>query len=178
MRRIRFLLLSVIVMLTVSTVLTGTVGAAPSGRLVYWAQVDVVRGHFDPTGPLCVQTSVFKQGEHIVWRAEVRDVATGREVGNDGKDVAEIDRRGISVVVHLENGMFLRMVYGQHPPRPREGEPVNYFWTAAWTIPMDYPTGTLRYWVIVRDKAGAFVRYDPIGVGTNLPPVRLIIEKR
>jgi hypothetical protein len=152
--------------------------AAPARRVPYWVVVDVVRGHTNPAGPVCVQTGVFKQGELIVWRAEVYDGATGREIGNDGKNIAEIAERGLKVTVYLENGQSIPMRYDKHPPEPKAGEPVNYFWTASWQIPANYPTGTLRWWVIVTDKTGAFVRFDPIGTGTNLPSSKLTIEKR
>jgi len=36
----------------------------------------------------------------------------------------------------------------------------------------------VKWWVIVTDKSGASVRFDPIGVGTTLPPIGLIIGKR
>lgn len=178
MIRIRCLLLTMIVMLTVPVVLIGTAGAAPQGRLVYWVQVDVVRGHEQPTGTVCVQTGVFKHGELIVWRINVFETASGRHIGNEGKNIAEINERGLKATVYLQNGTSLVAKYDKHPPRGKEGEPVRYFWTTSWQIPNDYPTGTLRWWVIVTDKAGAFVRYDPIGAGTSLPSSGLIIEKR
>ena len=156
---------------------TTPAGAAPA-RFQYLVVVDLVRGSFQPLGPVCVQTNVFKQGEEVVFRAEVREAATGREIGNDGKNVAEIAERGLTVIAYLENGPSFPLRYGQHPPRPQAGEPVNFFWTTAWKIPDDYPTGTVKWWVIARDKAGAFIRFDPIGVGTNLPNTRIIIEKK
>ena len=156
---------------------TAPAGAAPA-RVQYLVVVDLVRGSFQPLGPVCVQTNVFKQGEEVVWRAEVREAATGREIGNDGKNVAEIAERGLTAIAFLENGPSFPMKYGQHPGRAQAGEPVNFFWTTAWKIPDDYPTGTVKWWVIVRDKAGAFIRFDPIGVGTNLPNTRIIIEKK
>ena len=156
---------------------TAPAGAAPA-RFQYLVVVDLVRGSFQPLGPVCVQTNVFKQGEEVVFRAEVRESATGREIGNDGKNIAEIAERGMTVTAYLENGQSFPMKYGQHPGRPQPGDPVTFFWTTAWKIPDDYPTGTVKWWVIVRDKAGAFIRFDPIGVGTNLPNWRIIVEKK
>lgn len=175
--RERTLLVSVVLGLAVVATVAGPTAAAPA-RQPYVIVVDIVRGSFEPTGPVCVQTGLFRQGEEVVWRAEIRDTLTAREIGNDGKTVAEIAERDLKATVYLENGLSFPLKYGQHPPRPREGEPVNWFWTTAWKIPTDYPTGTLRWWVIVTDKTRAFVRFDPIGVGTNLPSARIIIEKR
>ncbi len=144
----------------------------------YFVVADLVRGHENPTGTVCVQTNVFKQGELLVWRVRVHDAATGREIGDDGRNVAEIQERGLTVTAYLENGVSVPLRYDKHPPRPKEGEPVRWFWAGSWKIPDDYPPGTLLWWVIVRDNAGAFVRFDPIGAGTNLPAARVIIEKR
>lgn len=178
MRQMRLLLLAVTAIAAAPMPLIGTAGAAPQGRLVYWVQVDVVRGHEQPTGPVCVQTGVFKQGELIVWRVNVLETATGRQIGNEGKSIAELNERGLKVTVYLENGQALVAKYDKHPPNAKATDPVKFFWTTSWLIPTDYPTGTLRWWVIVTDKAGAFVRYDPIGAGTALPSNRLTIEKR
>lgn len=176
MRR-RIWLVWVMLALAVPAVSAGMVAAAPA-RVAYIVMVDIVRGSFEPTGTVCVQTSVFKQGEEVVWRARVIETGSGREIGGDGKNQAEIAERNLKATAYLENGMNFPLKYGQHPPRPREGDPVKWFWTVSWKISPDYPTGTLKWWVVVTDKAGAFVRFDPIGAGTNLPAPRIIIEKR
>lgn len=151
--------------------------AGPQGKLLYWVTADLVRGSAQPTGPVCVQTNVFRHGEAIVWRVRVLDVANGEDPGDAGKNIAAFDQRGITVTAYLENGQTIPLRYGQHPPRPRPGDAVAWFWAGSWIIPADYPTGTLRWWVVVRDKSGAFVRFDPIGSGTNLPGNRVIIDK-
>ncbi len=173
----RTLLACVILALVVPAMSAAAAAAAPA-RVAYILQVDLVRGSDNPTGTVCVQTSVFKQGEELVWRARLIETATGREIGDEGKSQGEIAERNLKVTAYLENGMNFALKYGQHPPRPREGDPVKWFWTTSWKIPPEYPTGTLKWWVIATDKAGAFVRFDPIGTGANLPPVRIIIEKR
>lgn len=178
MRTIRVLILSLVVMMLAVPVVVTPAGAVPQGRLVYWVQVDVVRGHEQPTGTVCVQTGVFKQGELIVWRINVFETASGRQIGNEGKNIAEVNERGLKVTAYLENGQSIVAKYDKHPPSAKAGDPVRYFWTSSWQVPNDYPTGTLRWWVVVTDKTGAFVRYDPIGAGTSLPSNRLTIEKR
>lgn len=173
----RMLLAYTLLVLGVPVLFAGTAAGAPA-RVSYIVMVDLVRGSFEPTGTVCVQTSVFKQGEEVVWRTRVIETGSGREIGDDGKNQAEIAERTLKVTAYLENGMSFPLRYGQHPPRPREGEPVKWFWTTSWKIPGEYPTGTLKWWVVVTDKAGAFVRFDPIGAGTNLAAPRITVEKR
>lgn len=173
----RIVVACAILALVLPVVSSGMAAAGPA-RMAYVVHVDLVRGSFEPMGPICVQTNVFRQGEEVVWRTRVTDTATGREPGDDGKSQAEIAERNLKVTAHLENGMNFPLKYGQHPPRPRDGEPVKWFWTVSWKIPPEYPTGTLKWWLVVTDKAGGFVRFDPIGTGTNLPNTRIVIEKR
>lgn len=173
----RTLLAYAILALVVPAMSAAAVAAAPA-RVAYIVQVDLVRGSDNPTGTVCVQTSVFKQGEELVWRARVIETSTGREIGDEGKSQAEIAERNLKVTAYLENGMNFPLKYGQHPGRPKEGDPVKWFWTTNWKIPLEYPTGTLKWWVVVTDKAGAFVRFDPIGAGLNIPAPRITIEKR
>src|SRR5215475_9860399 len=94
---------------------------------------DIVRGNtpLGATGPICVLTSQFKRGENVVFRIRVRNP--------QGKI---LDEKGISgIVVQLADGRQLRARYGGHPPR----NPTDFFFTAAWMIPADYPTGSLGY---------------------------------
>lgn len=157
---------------------TGTASAGPQGRLVYWVMVDLVRGSIQPVGTVCVQTNVFKLGEEVVWRARVLDVATGADPGESGKNPVALEERGLKVTVYLENGLSFPLRYGSHPPRPGPGDAVVWFWATGWKIPDDFPTGRLKWWVVVTDKTGAFVRFDPIGTGANLPAPPIIIERR
>jgi hypothetical protein len=93
---------------------------------------DMVRGNTGKgqTGPTCVLNSQFKRNENAVFRARVRDI-TG----------TPLDDKGIKgIVVELSDGQKLPMRYGGHPPSGS----VDYFWSAGWLIPDDYPTGTLR----------------------------------
>jgi hypothetical protein len=48
--------------------------------------------------------------------------------------------------------------YGGHPPRA----PEDFFWTAAWMIPKDFPTGTFGYKVTVTDMEGNTQTWEPI----------------
>ena len=176
-RRNPILFFCVALLLIVPLLPTGRASAGPQGKLVYSVAVDLVRGSFQPLGPVCVQTSVFKQGEEVVWRVRVLDVASGEDPGEGGKNPVALEERGMKVTVYLENGVSFPMRYGSHPGRPGPGVAAVWFWSVAWKIPADYPTGSLRWWVVVQDKTGAFVRFDPIGGGTNLPGARIVVER-
>src|SRR3972149_4053519 len=78
-------------------------GAAPA-RVQYLVVVDLVRGSFQPLGPVCVQTNVFKQGEEVVWRAGGGGGGPGRGGGKGGQNVAEIAERGPTPIALPENG--------------------------------------------------------------------------
>ncbi|HET6948617.1 MAG TPA: hypothetical protein VFJ45_12475 [bacterium] len=149
--------------------------AGPQGKLVYIVAADIVRGLFQATGTVCVQTNVFKLGEEVVWRVTVFDASNGADPAEDGKNLTALTERGIKVTVYLENGMSFPLRYARHPGK---GDPAAWLWATGWRIPDDFPTGRLKWWLVVTDKTGAFVRFDPIGFGTNLGAAPLIIEKR
>ena len=178
MRRNLILLLCSGLLLALPLFSTGPASAGPQGRLVYWVMVDLVRGSVQATATVCAQTNVFKHGEEVVWRARVLDVASSEDPGDGGKNLVAIQERGLKVTAYLENGLSLPLRYGQHPGRATPGAPVAWFWATGWKIPDDFPTGTLKWWVVVTDKTGAFVRFDPIGAGANLPAPSIIVERR
>jgi hypothetical protein len=173
-------------------VLSVSATAAPQARLAYWVTADLVRGSNDAAGPIGAQTNVFKQGEEVVFRARILDVATGQDPGREGKGVKVFQELGLKAVAYLEDGQSFPMTYGQHPPQAQGREAVAWFWTASWKIPAAYnapndaaqlaiPLRSARYvkwWIIVTDKKGASVRFDPVGAGTALPNNAIVIEKR
>lgn len=178
MRRITTFLLCAVLLAAVALLPARSASAGPQGKLVYWVVADLVRGSIQPTATVCVQTNVFKHGEEVVWRVKVLDVSSGDDPGDNGKNPAALEERGIKVTAYLENGMSFPLRYGKHPGRAAATDPVAWFWATGWKIPDDFPTGRLKWWLVVTDKTGAFVRFDPIGFGANLPAPPIIIEKR
>ena len=187
----RIWLVWVMMALAVPSVSAGMVVAAPRARVAYWVTADLVRGSTGAAGPVGAQTSVFKQGEEVVFRVRVLDIATGQDPGAQGKGLKVLQELGLKVVAYLEDGQSFPMTYGQHPAQPQGREAVAWFWTASWKIPDTYTpphdaAGLLvplrgryvKWWVIVTDKTGASVRFDPVGAGTLLPPVPIVIDKR
>jgi hypothetical protein len=120
---------------------------------------DIVRGNtpLGATGPICVLTSQFKRGENVVFRIRVRNP--------QGKP---LDTAGIkSIEVELADGRKLPTRYGGHPPR----QPTDFFWTAAWMIPENYPTGSLGYSITATDMAGNTVKWEPLREFRSWPTV-------
>lgn len=137
--------------------------------------VDMVRGVEAPKGPVCVLNNYFQRGEMVVFRARVIDPETGKAVPADPSELLAqatpptmeeliAMTEGITVVAHLSDGQSFPMHFGPHPP-PQAGPPTDYFWSASWVIPEDYPTGTMDSWVSAdwptESKAG---RWDPFDV--------------
>lgn len=113
-------------------------------------QGDMVRGRpkSGPTGPVCVLTSQFKRTEKVVWRIRVFDPAKTRQLGKAGLK---------SMFVELPDGKKFKMRFGSHPPK----KSTDTYWTAAWQIPADYPTGSFSYKVVATDKSGKAHSWQP-----------------
>jgi hypothetical protein len=95
-----------------------------------------------PDGP-CIVLSRFRHNEQIVWRIKVFDPATG--VSLDNKALR-------SVEVNLPNKQTLTAKYGGHPWN--DPKPTDYFWSTAWTVPANYPTGSLHYTITATANDG------------------------
>ena len=113
-------------------------------------QGDMVRGRpkSGPTGPVCVLTSQFKRMEKVVWRVRVFDPAKTNQLGKAGLK---------SMFVVLPDGKKFKMRFGSHPPK----KSTDTYWTTAWQIPADYPTGSISYKVVATDKAGKVHSWKP-----------------
>jgi len=120
-------------------------GSALAAAVPMIVQADTVL-----SGP-CVQTNQFKQKDAVVFRARVIDAATGEEMKAD--DLA-------SVVAKLPDGSSFDLHFGDHPPQ----NATDSFWSFAWAIPADYPTGTLSYTIVATNKAGESVTFEPFKI--------------
>lgn len=98
----------------------------------------------------CVLQSRFMAGEKIVFRANAVDPITNQQL----KDAV--------LKVHLSTGEVLDMAYGAHP----RGSDV-YFWTAAYTVTDQTPTGTLNYYVTA-EHGSMKGEYHPFNVAPSL----------
>lgn len=111
------------------------------------------------TGIGCVLSNVLHQGEIVGFRVRVIDPMTGDSL-KEG-DIA-------SVIIHLEDGQNLETTYGPHPgPNPTDS-----YWRVGWEIPLNYPTGTLRYTVEAKAKDGRVGSYTPFNVSSSLLQIK------
>jgi len=141
---------SVSLAITLALGVLGAASAQAQELQKLFVEGDIVRGNtaLGATGPICVLNSQFKRGENVVFRTRVRN-----QMGQ------LLDDKGIkSIEVTLTDGQKFNARYGGHPPR----SPQDYFWTSAWMIPKDFPTGTFGYKVTVTDMAGNSQSWDPI----------------
>ena len=127
----------------------GHVQAQQSTLLFF--EADMVRGdQVGAPGPFCVLNNQFKRLEKVVWRVRVLD-QTGKSLDDKGLK---------SLAIELSDGQRLPGRFGPHPP-PRSGPATDYFWSAAWTIPAGYPSGTFVYKVVATDLDGKAHAWEP-----------------
>jgi hypothetical protein len=147
----------------------GFVNLAPAQEAApLFIEGDIVRGNTPAglTGPVCVLANQFKRKEKVVFRIRVRDV-TG----------APLDDKAVKgIVVELSDGQTFAAEYRARPPlsvRKALGlaEPTDYFWSAVWLIPEDYPTGSLSYNVVATDLQGHTRIWTPFKDPRSLPMV-------
>jgi hypothetical protein len=118
---------------------------------------DIVR-HALPNqaGPFCVLVNQYKHGEAVAFR--IRAMLPNGEIA-DNKLLK-------SVVVELGNGQKLPAHYGPH------GNPAtDYFWSLFWSIPGDYPTGSVGYKVVATMNDDSVVEWKPF----NRPTTALMV---
>ncbi len=116
---------------TLAVVLFGVAFAQDASPLVI--VTDVVAGHENNTPEgTCVPTNRFSADQQVIWRTKVIDPTTG-----EAMDDAALE----SVSIVLPDGERFTMSYGGHPGR----EPVDYYWTYDWVVPVGYPTGLLDF---------------------------------
>jgi hypothetical protein len=154
----------------VAVMLTAGVGnlAAAQETQKLFIEGDIVRGNtpMGLTGPLCVLANQFKRKEKVVFRIRVRD--------SSGEPMDDKSLKGI--VVELSDGQKFAADYRARPPvaiRKALGlsEPTDYFWSAVWLIPDDYPTGSLSYKVVATDTQGNTQGWTPFKDPRSLPLV-------
>ena len=123
--------------------------------------VDTVHGHTNlpaKDARLCAMSNRFPRNGGIVFRARVDDPKTG----------ALMDNKALkSVEVGLANGQKVTADYGAHPKDP----PNEFYWTAAWKIPKNHPTGTLKYTVTATAADGRTGTWEPFSVVSSLPTI-------
>jgi len=161
MRLPRLWTMGVIVgLIIVAAVVATACASSPKAAQTLMLQADTVVSSTGVKNPadICVESSQFLQGEGVVWRIKVYDPATGNPMDNSTLD---------SVVVSLKDGQPFTATYGGHPGQP--GVPVtDYFWSTAWSIPQNYPTGSVAYTVTAKSKDGRTGTFAEFNVAPSL----------
>jgi len=138
--------------IALSIALAGMSGSAlaqsrtePAGKLFF--EGDIVSHNLEgQQGPFCLLKNRFTRGEAVAWR--IRALLPNGEVATG--DVLQ----GINVV--LGNGERLETEYRTHG-----NPPTDAFWSVFWTVPDDFPTGSLGYKVEATMEDGSVVTWEP-----------------
>jgi hypothetical protein len=139
-----------VLFVVLTTVGFSTTAPAQTAKKLFFEGDIVVGDQPGVPGPGCVLRSQFKRLEKVVWRIRVLDANGNR-----------LDAKGLkNLEVQLPDGQKFAARYGVHPP-PRLGPAEDYFWTAAWTIPESYPSGTFAYKVIATDLDDQTHTWEP-----------------
>lgn len=116
----------------------------------------------------CQLNNKFLRNEQIVWRVKIVDPTTGKEL--DDKLVEKVQ-------VKLADGKVFDLKFGMRP----KDKPIDGFWTTSFTIPEDYPPGTLNYTIEATAKDGRTSQYVKFIVASTalqvLPEIRPKIVK-
>ena len=141
--------------------------AAPQKATFLVLQGDTVRSpegltDEEKTFLSCVQQSRFPQGSRIVWRYRVIDPTTNKAL--DDKALKSFD-------LVLPDGTKTAFKYGGHGGTKEA--PAEFFWTAGFSIPKDYPTGLFSYKVQAVSIEGATGTFEQMKV----PAAQLTVVK-
>jgi hypothetical protein len=85
---------------------------------------------------------------------------------------ADVDARGLQVVVSLSDGTKYPLRLHIHPPPPNAPAHAMY-WAVSVPIPATHPTGTLSWTMTVTDKSGHGVSFEPIGQSAGIDVLTL-----
>ena len=126
----------------------------PAGKLVVSGDMALFAGPGKPDN--CTLRNRFKRGDPAGFRISVIDGATG------------LPESSAQVVVHVTYGgktvdVPARYRGGADQPETRQSQ-----WTAKWMVPMDAPTGIVRYSVTAKDKHGRSTEWKPFDIDPSL----------
>ena len=124
----------------------------PAGKLFF--EGDIVRhALMGQQGPFCILNNRYTRGEAVAFRQRV--------LKPDGEPATNMDLK--SVEIELGNGQKLPLHYGGHG-----NPPTDFFWSTFWTIPDNFPTGSLGYKVNATMNDGSVVTWQPFTRDTTM----------
>lgn len=101
----------------------------------------------------CTQQSRFPQGSRIVWRFRALDPISSRAL--DASAIKSFD-------LVLPDGKTQAFKYGGHGGTKEA--PAEFFWTAGFSVPTDYPTGAFNYQIKATTLEGVIGTWDQFKV--------------
>jgi len=125
----------------------GGTGTVMGGLVIYGDMVTSVG---------CLSISIGHRGELLVFRARIVDPKTG-------KDMTDKDIKTDSALAVLPDGQSFKMTYAGHSG----ANPTDYFWSYAWEIPLNYPTGSLGYEFKATANDGRTGSWKPFEVASS-----------
>jgi hypothetical protein len=124
----------------------------PAGKLFF--EGDIVRhALMGQQGPFCILNNRYTRGEAVAFRQRV--------LKPDGTPATNTDLK--SVEIELGNGQKLPLHYGGHGMPP-----TDFFWSTFWTIPDNFPTGSLGYKINATMNDGSVVTWQPFTRDTTM----------
>ena len=147
--RMKTLSLSALALSVVFVAFSGSADAqtrtTPAGKLFF--EGDIVRhALMGQQGPFCILNNRYTRGEAVAWRIRVQ-LPDGTVADNMKIKAVEVE---------LGNGEKLAAHYGGHG-----NPPTDFFWSLFWTIPDNFPTGSLGYKVNATMNDGSVVTWQP-----------------
>lgn len=151
---------AVMIAVIIGIVITAAACSGGNSSQVLGVTADVVKGSegIKNTADICVESNRYQQGESVVFRVKVIDPATG-----DAMD----DQALQTVVISLSDGQTFNARYGGHPGG-QDATPTDFFWTTAWEIPGNYPTGSVPYTVKATATDGRTGTFSQFNVAPSL----------
>ena len=144
---------ALVVSLAVGGLTSGAQAQAQQQAKKLFFEGDIVRHALaNQVGPFCVLANQYKRKEAVAFR--IRVLMPNGTIADD-KVIK-------GVVVELGNGMKLPAGY-----KPHGTPPTDHFWSLFWTIPEDFPTGTVGYKVIATMNDGSEVIWEPFNRATT-----------
>jgi len=145
-------IISISALAIAAATLAPAAGAQAEAKKLFF-EGDIVR-HALPNqaGPFCVLVNQFKRNEAVAFRIRILQPSG---------DVAD-DKVLKNVVVELGNGQKLPAAF-----KPHGNPPTDHFWSLFWTIPAEYPTGTVGYKVIATLNDGSVEEWKPFNRATT-----------
>lgn len=97
-----------------------------------------------PRAKSCTQLSAFKRGERVVFRVWGVESETGDALTTENVKYAYVKIPG-----QADN---IKLNFGPHG----SGTGRSSFWTAGWSVPLDYPLGVVSFRVVFKTDSNKF----------------------